>query len=267
MPELSSLLPLLAAAALVAALLAWLGVFAVLRRMAFVADGIAHVSLAGVAVGVLTHNHPLATALLFSLAVGTAVYFLEQNTTLPVDAIITVLFTGSLALGILVMSRSGEELEVLEATLFGDLRTVGGREAVAMVSLALAVGAYLTRIYRQLALLTFDRATAYVAGVNVKRLELTFYLMMVVTIVLGVNVLGVLLVSALMVIPASAAKLVSRTFHGAIAFAIAFAVLIMLAGVPLAYVYDLPPGALVAVAGIILFTFMVGVHRFAMVRR
>lgn len=259
-------LPLAAGVAL-AVVLSWLGVFVVMKRMSFVADGIAHASLAGVAIGFLFHLQPLAAAMAFSLLVALAIYVLERRTTLPVDTIITLLFTASLAVGILLMHRSGEELEALEEVLFGDLGAVSGSQLMLTLGLAAAVSLFLWRIYRSLALLVFDRATAYVAGVRVARLELLLYLLLVVTIVLGINLFGVLLVSALMVIPASAAKLVSRSLHGAIALAVVFAVLIVLAGLPLALAFSLPTGAVVVLTGVILFTFMLGVHRFAFARR
>lgn len=260
------LLPLAAGVAL-AVVLSWLGVFVVMKRMSFVADGIAHASLAGVAIGFLFHLQPLVAAMGFSLLVALAIYVLERRTTLPVDTVITLLFTASLAVGILLMHRSGEELEALEEVLFGDLGAVSGSQLMLTLGLAAVVSLFLWRIYRPLALLVFDRATAYVAGVKVARLELLLYLLLVVTIVLGINLFGVLLVSALMVIPASAAKLVSRSLHGAIALAVVFAVLIVSAGLPLALAFSLPTGAVVVLTGVILFTFMLGVHRFAFARR
>lgn len=251
-----------------AVVLAWLGVFVVMKRMSFIADGIAHVSLAGVAIGFLFQLQPLLSALVFSLAVGVLIYYLERKTTLPVDTIITLLFTASLAVGILLMHRTGGgELEALEEVLFGDLGQVAVWQLQLTVAFAALIGSILARITRPLALLVFDRATAHVAGIPIARLELLLYLILVVTIVLGINLFGVLLVSALMVIPASAAKLVSRSFHGAVAMAMVFAALIVLAGLPISLAYDLPSGSVVVISGVILFTFMMGVHRFAYVRR
>lgn len=262
----SFLLPMTAGVA-IAVVLAWLGVFVVMKRMSFVADGIAHASLAGVAIGFLFHLHPLTAALGFGLLVGVAIYLLERHTTLPVDTVITLMFTTSLAVGILLMHRSGEEIEALEEVLFGNLAAVSPAQLLLTLAMCAVVTLVLWRIYRPLALLVFDRATAYVAGVKVSRLELLLYLLLVLTIVLGINLFGVLLVSALMVIPASAAKLVARSLHGAVAFAIIFGVLIVLAGLPLALTFTLPTGAVVVLTGVILFTFMMGVHRFVFARR
>lgn len=268
MPFTAALLIQMLAGVALAVVLAWLGVFVVMKRMSFIADGIAHVSLAGVAIGFLFHLQPLFSALVFSLAVGVLIYYLERKTTLPVDTIITLLFTASLAVGILLMHRAGGgELEALEEVLFGDLGQVAVWQLQLIVALAAAIAGVLAQITRPLALLVFDRATAYVAGVPIARLELLLYLILVITIVLGINLFGVLLVSALMVIPASAAKLVSRSFHGAIALAMVFGGLIVLAGLPIALAFDLPSGSVVVISGVILFTFMMGVHRFAYVRR
>lgn len=260
------LLPMASGIAL-ACVLSWLGVFVVMKKMSFVADGIAHASLAGVALGLLVHADPLYTALGFSLLVGIVIYVLERKTNLPVDAIITLLFTSSLAVGALLMRRSGEPLDALEDVLFGDITRVGVSDMILMFGLAVLVGVFLWRFCRRLALVVFDRATAQVSGINVNGLEFFFYLVLVITIVLGIKIFGVLLVTALMVIPASAAKLVGRSFHGAVAMAILFSTLIMLAGLPLAYVFDLPTGPIIVLTGAILFTFMMGVHRFAYARK
>ncbi|MDD5110091.1 MAG: metal ABC transporter permease [Patescibacteria group bacterium] len=253
--------------AMLAAVLAWLGVFVVIKRMSFVADGIAHASLTGIAIGVLWHANPLYTALVFSLVVGLAIYFLERRTNLQVDAIITLLFTTSLAIGILLLGHSGQQLEALENALFGDISTITTRDMLTIVGIAAVVGIFLWRTSKHLALMMFDRATAKVAGIPVDRLELAFYLTIVITIVLGIKLFGVLLVGALMIIPASAAKLVSRSFVGAVTRSILFAVLMVMAGLPLAHLFDLSSGAVVVLTGSILFTFMMGVHRFAYVRR
>ncbi|MDO8559451.1 MAG: metal ABC transporter permease [bacterium] len=266
LPAGSLALPLLTSIVL-AAVLSWLGVFVVMKKMSFVADGIAHASLAGVALGVLFHANPLYTALAYTLCVGALIYYLERRTTLPVDTIITLLFTASLAVGILLMSREGGDVEALEKSLFGDAAAIGWSEIMTVAVLALGEVLFLTRYYQRLALMIFDRASAYVAGIHVDRLQLGFYLALVVAIVLGIKVFGVLLVGALMVIPASAAKLVSRSFHGAIALSAIFSVLIVGSGMPLAHAFDLPASAVVVLTGVILFTFMMGVSRFVFARR
>ena len=87
-----------------ALLLAWLGVFVIMRRMSFFSDGIAHASLAGVAAGVLAGVHPLTTALVFSVVFSIVIYYLEKRTTLSSDAIIGILFTSGMALGVTLIS-------------------------------------------------------------------------------------------------------------------------------------------------------------------
>ena len=250
-----------------AVVLAWLGLFTVMKRMSFVADGIAHASLAGVALGLLLKVEPLCMALAFSLAVGCVIFYLERRTPLPVDAIITLLFTASLAVGILLMSREGGDVEALEAALFGDIAAISSADVITIAVLSLGVVLFLARWYQQLAFMIFDRASAYVAGIPVDRLQLGFYLAMVVAIVLGIQAYGVLLVGALMVIPASAAKLVAHSLHGALALTALFALLIVAAGLPLASAFALPASAVVVLTGVILFTFVMGVSRFAFARR
>ncbi len=257
----------LAAATMLAVVLSWLGVLVVMKRMSFIADGIAHASLAGVALGVLWQIEPLYPALAFSLLVGVAIFFLERRTNLPVDTIITLLFTTGLAIGIVLMSREGGDIDALEAALFGEVQRIGSADVMVIAMLALGEILFLARYYQRLTLLIFDRASAYVAGIAVERLQLSFYLALVFAIVLGIKVFGVLLVSALVVIPASAAKLVGRSLHGVLTLSAVFAGLIVLSGLPLAYAFKLPASAVIVIAGVILFTFAMGVHRFVYSRR
>ena len=106
---------------------------------------------------------------------------------------------------------------------------------------------------RQLTLLTFDRESAYLAGIKVNAFDLILYICLAVSIVLGVKILGIILISALLIIPPSTAKLVSASFKGLKFWSILFAEIIVLLGLIISYYFDLPTGAVIVLTGTVIF--------------
>ncbi|MBI4368478.1 MAG: metal ABC transporter permease [Candidatus Omnitrophica bacterium] len=236
-----------------AALLAYLGVFVVLRRMAFFSDGIAHASLAGVAVGVLLSLNPLVTALIASVIFGVIMFFLERKTNLSSDTVIGLIFTSGMALGVLLMSlKRGYQPELI-SFLFGNILMIRPADLILIVVLSLLTGIFLAANHRRITLLALDREMAYLAGVNPDFLHLVMYVVLAMSVVLGIKILGVVLVSALLIIPVSISKLISRSFRRLMIWSIILAELIVSAGLVFSYLLDLPAGAVVVLTGAAVF--------------
>jgi len=191
-------------------LLAFLGIFVTLRKMAFFSDGVAHAALAGAAIGLLTRFRPLISALLFSMLLACLIYWLEKKSNLSSDAIIGILFTSGMALGIVLISlRKGYQPELL-GYLFGNILAIRRQDLALIVVLALLIIAFIVINRRKLTLLALDREMAYMAGINPDFYQLLLYVMLACALVLGIRVLGVILVSAILIIPVSTARLFSR---------------------------------------------------------
>jgi len=237
------------AGVVLACLLAWLGVFVIMRKMSFFSDGIAHASLAGVAVGVVAGVHPLTTALIFSVIFSIVIYFLEKKTTLSSDAIIGILFTSGMAFGIVLISfKSGYQPDLV-GFLFGNILAIRNADVVVILVLSAGIMAFLAYNHKSITLMALDMDTAYMAGVKVDALHVTFYIILAVSVVLGLKILGIVLVSALLIIPASTAKLVSKSFKGLIVQSVAFSEIVVILGIALSYYLDSPTGPMIVLVG------------------
>jgi ABC-type Mn2+/Zn2+ transport system permease subunit len=237
------------AGVVLAGLLAWLGVFVIMRKMSFFSDGIAHASLAGIAVGVLVSFHPLTTAVLFSIVFSLAIYFLERKTNLSSDAIIGMLFTSGMALGVVLISfKSGYQPDLV-SFLFGNILAIKQSDLVVISLLSVFIVVFLFYNHKNITLTALDADTAYLDGVNVNLLQITFYIILAVSVVLGLKILGIVLVSALLIIPASTAKLVSRSFKGLILKSIIISEIVVLIGIALSYYLDSPTGPMIVLVG------------------
>ncbi len=238
---------------ILAALLASMGSFAVLRRLSWFSDGMAHVSLGGIAVAAATSAAPLPAALAWTVGAAIAIFWLERRTKLPTDAMIGILFTASMAFGILLFQSIGADAEQIEEALFGGLATVTMYD---LVTIAILAGVILTWVYqsrRELTLMGLSEEIAHVHGVKTQRQTLILYIALAMTTVLGAKVLGVVLVSGLLIIPPSISRLITRTFSQYTLVSLVTAELIMVAGIWYATVHQLSPGPVTVLIGAGLF--------------
>jgi zinc transport system permease protein len=239
----------LAAGVLIAAACAVLGVFLVLRKDSMIGHGLSHIAFAGVALGLVVRGLPIVVALVVSVFAAWVLVRLKSRAGLHGDTAIAVLSSGGLALGIVLASVARTYNAGLLAYLFGEILAISGGEVVLAVGLAGAVMATVWGLYPQLLFLTFDRESARASGLAVDRLDTVLSVLTAVTIVLGMRVVGLLLVSALVVIPAAAALQVASSFRRALFLAAALAVLSVVVGLAVAYGFDLPAsGAVVLVS-------------------
>ncbi len=244
-----------------AALLGFLGVFAILKKMAFFGDGIAHASLAGIAIGLVASVNPLWTAIIFSAVIAVLIHFLEKKTKLSIDAVIGIIFTASLALGVILISlQKGYQPELI-SFLFGNILSVNFYELVIMIIFSIIIILFLAIFYKKLSLIAFDKEGAYLAGININLFEILFNIFLAVAIVLGVKILGIILVSALLIIPASIGKILSGSFRGLVWWSIIVGEIMVLLGLILSYVFDLPSGAVIVLCGAIIFIIVAVFHR------
>jgi len=248
-------------------LLAFLGIFVTLRKMAFFSDGVAHAALAGAAIGLLTRFSPLISALLFSMLLACLIYWLEKKSNLSSDAIIGILFTSGMALGIVLISlRKGYQPELL-GYLFGNILAIRRQDLALIVVLALLIIAFIVINRRKLTLLALDREMAYMAGINPDFYQLLLYVMLACALVLGIRVLGVILVSAILIIPVSTARLFSRSFKALALWTAVIAEGVMIGGLLLSYYLNLPSGAVIVLTGSTVFSLTFAAHSLLRRRR
>jgi len=239
-------------------LLAYLGIFVTLQKMAFFSDGIAHAALAGAAIGLLTRFSPLLSALIFSMLLACLIYWLEKKSNLSSDSIIGILFTSGMALGIVLISlRRGYQPELI-GYLFGNILAIRRQDLALIMVISLLIMAFILTQKRKLTLLALDREMAYMAGVNPDFYQLLLYIMLAAALVLGIRVLGIILVSAILIIPVSTARLLSRSFKSLVLWTVLISEGIMVGGLLVSYYLNLPSGAVIVLTGSTVFTLVFG---------
>jgi zinc transport system permease protein len=230
-------------------LLASLGIFVTVRKMSFFGDGIAHSSLAGIAVAVLTGLSPLPVALVWALLVALLIWRLERSTRLSSDMLIGVFFTASMALGILLMSLTRGYQPELVSFLFGSILTIQTFDLMIIVAVASLIMAWLIASFKSLTFMSLAEDSANVSGINVPAHTAALYVALAFATVLGVKILGIILVSALIILPAAASRMLSDSFRGYVVMTMIVSELMILSGLMLSYLYDLPSGATIVLVG------------------
>ncbi len=229
-----------------------LGVFLVLRRDAMIGHGLAHVTFGGVALGMLLNVAPLLVALAVAILSALGILKLKERGGLYGDTAIGIISSLGMALGIFLVSLAGGFNLDLFGYLFGNVLAIDPGEVWVAFLLALAVLAAVAFFYQEFLFLTFDSESARASGVRVERLDSLMAVLTAVTVVVGMKVVGILLISALLVIPAAAALQVARNFKGAMALSAALAVVSAAVGLIAAFFLDWPPsGTIVLVSGVL----------------
>jgi zinc transport system permease protein len=230
-----------------------LGVFLLLRKDAMIGHGLSHITFAGVALGLLLRATPLATALVFSVVAALGIMKLKEKAGLYGDTAIAILSSVGLALGIVLATLSRNFNVALLNFLFGDILAIEPLEVWLSMGLAGIVLLLVVGNYHKFMYMTFDLESALVSGVRVRRLDSLITVLTAVTIVLGMKVVGILLVSALVVIPAAAGLQVAASFKKAIVFSCLASAISVVGGLCLAFFFDLPASGTIVLFGFVLF--------------
>lgn len=196
-----------------AAALGPLGAFVLWRRMAYAGDAIAHAALLGVALSLITQGVLPMTAAIFLVAAGVAIFLAKRSGDgrHDVSTMLGLIAHGALALGLVLVAMNHEVRVDINAYLFGDILAIDWND-VAILGVLSAVLLLLTRIFwRPLLLTTIDPAVAEVEGINPTRIQLIFTLMLAALIAVAIKLAGVLLITALLIMPAAASRNFSRT--------------------------------------------------------
>jgi len=240
-----------------------LGVFLVLRRDAMIGHGLAHVTFGGVALGLVLYVTPILVALGVAVFSALGILKLKERAGLYGDTAIGIISSMGMALGIVLISLAGSFNVDLFGYLFGNILAIEPAEVWMSLVLALVVLTVVALFYQEFIFLTFDPESARATGVQVKRLDSVLAMLTAVTVVLGMKVVGVLLVSALLVIPAAAALQVAKSFKKALVISGALAGASAISGLIAAFYLDWPSsGAIVSVSGVLfLILYQVRVRR------
>ena len=199
-------------ATIAGALCGLLGVFVVLRGMSYIGHGLSHAVFGGAAASAVIGVNFFIGAGIWGVVSGVLIARVARRRVLGADAAIGVVTTASFALGLALMNRYGQASKSIEAVLFGSVLGVRPADIVAVTLVALLSLAIIVVWYRRLLFSTFDRDVAQVSGVNVGLVEAVLLALLSLTILVTMRVIGTLLISALLVIPAAAARMTTNSF-------------------------------------------------------
>jgi zinc transport system permease protein len=241
------------AGSFVAALCAMLGLFLVLRKLSLIGDGLAHVSFGAIALGLFLGLYPFYIAIPVVLAASWFILKLTEKAKMYGDAAIGIVSSVGIAGGVILASLSKGFNADLFSYLFGNILAINGREVYLSLGLSLAVLLVIVFFYNDLFSATFDREYAKLTGVKTGRIDLLLTSLTAVTVVLAIKVVGVMLVSALLILPAVTALQLAKGFKAAMFMSVIAAVLSVLAGVTASFFLDLPAGAAIVMCNAVLF--------------
>ncbi len=231
-----------------------LGVFVTARRMAFFSDTISHGALTGVALGIWWGlADPTLPLVAFSLVVAAAIFWLKEKTELLTDTIMALLLSGSVALGIIILSLLKSRPGDIHRYLFGDILAIGWQEVGLAALLFLVVGTGVLARLNELSLITVQEEMAQVCGVPVRRLNFLFVVVLTLTVAVAIRLLGIILVTALIVVPPAAARNFSRNLRQHVWLSLALGLVGTLGGTLLSYQLDVPCGPTIVLTCIGLF--------------
>lgn len=199
-------------ATIAGALCGLLGVFVILRGMSYIGHGLSHAVFGGAAASAVIGVNFFIGAGIWGVVSGVLIARVARRRVLGADAAIGVVTTASFALGLALMNRYGQASKSIEAVLFGSVLGVKLADIVAVAAVALFSLAVIVVWYRKLLFSTFDRDVAQVSGVNVGLVEAVLLALLSLTILVTMRVIGTLLISALLVIPAAASRLTTNSF-------------------------------------------------------
>jgi zinc transport system permease protein len=219
-----------------------IGTFLVLRRYSLIADTLAHVSLAGIALGLLLGLSPIYTALGVTVASSLGIDRLRATKHVYGESALALFLSGSLALATVLLSLGrGFNANVFNY-LFGSIVTVTQRDVYTMAVVAVIVVVALFLFYKELVYVTFDEECARVAGIPVQRINTLLMVLSALTISLAIPVVGVLLIAALIVVPVVAALLLRQSFTKTIVYAEAISLFSVIAGIWASFYLNLATG-------------------------
>lgn len=241
------------AGCIVAVLAPAIGMFVVVKRLSLISDTLSHVSLTGVALGLVLGFSPTLGALLVALAVSVGVEQLRFTKKIYGESVLSLFMSGGLALAVVILSVSSGINADLFSYLFGSITTVSRVDLWIMGALGLFVFLFIIVFYRQLFLLSLNEQLAAVGGVRVRLLNTLLIVLTAITVALSLRIVGALLIGALMIIPVITAMLYRRGFFETLVISVGCSFISVIGGLILSYYQDVAAGGAIVLWAIFLF--------------
>jgi len=239
----------------VALLCSTLGLFLILRRLSLIGDGLSHVSFGAIAIGLFFGIYPLFVAIPLVILASIAILQLTERAKVYGDAAIGILSSVALAIGVILASTSHGFTVDLFSYLFGNILAISTFEMIISIILSVVVLLVLYLFYYDLVSLSFNEQLAQVSGVSAKKINMLLVVLTAITVVLSVRVVGIMLISSLLILPAVTALQVARSFKNALILSASSAVLALLIGIVISFTINIPTGATIVLVNFFFFLF------------
>ncbi|GEK91635.1 metal ABC transporter permease [Alkalibacterium kapii] len=243
------------ASVLISLIAPMLGLFLILRRQSLMADTLSHVSLAGVALGLLLGYDPTWMNILVVVVVAGILEYLRKVYRTYSEISIAILMSGGMAVALVLMGLNDSGATVsIQQFLFGSIVTISVQQVWMLLVLTLLIIILYSVFRKAMYTLTFDEETAYTAGLPIQFMSVMFNILTGVTIALIMPIVGALLVSAILILPAAISIRLSKSFNGVIFIGIVVALFGMIMGLVGSYYLGTPPGATITLIYIAVFS-------------
>ena len=231
-----------------------IGVHLVQRRLALLGDGMGHVALTGVGISFLMRTTPIPTALVVAVAGSLLIELVRVRSRAAGDLALALLFYGGIAGGVLLSSLAGRSRPVsLSSYLFGAVSTVTRNDLVVLIVTAVVALVVLGLFGAEMFALSIDSDSAQIRGVRVRLMGALLSALAAVTVVIGMRIVGLLLVSAIMIVPVAASQQMARSFRATMFGAVAIGLLCCVSGVTAGYYFSVPPGPAIVLLALVIF--------------
>ena len=227
----------------------FMGTFLVLRRYSLFGDGIAHVAFGGISVGLFLGVFPLWTAFIVSIFGGLGLQKLRQSTKISGDSAVAVVLVSGLAVGVILVSSSGGFSVDLFSFLFGSILLISNEDTIMILAISAGIIATLTLLQKQFLHLTFNEEQAKLGGLRTTLLNYAFVVLASITVVTSMRLVGILLISALIVVPNITAMMFGKGFKKTVFISMSIAVISVVSGILVSYFLNVAPsGTIVVIA-------------------
>ncbi len=251
----------------IALLCSVVGLFLVLRRYSLFGDAVAHSSFGGIALGLLIGIYPLWTAYVISIISAVVITKIKQKFDISGEASVAVLLSSGIAIGLILISLSGGFSVDIFSFLFGSILLVSVEDTILILGLTGSILIVILLLYRELIYSTFNEEQAKVSGIPVEKINYLIVFIAGITVVTSIQLVGILLISALFVIPNVTAIMYGRSFKQTILLSISFAVSAVILGIIISYLVDITPSGSIVMLSLVFFGGTIGLKSLGLINR
>ncbi len=239
------------AGTMISILFGFLSFFVVMKRLSFLTVGISHAAFGGVALGILLGFNPYLTAIVFCLFTGYLISIHGEKS--EYDTVIGILFAFTMALGVIFLSLKKDYTFDIMSYLFGTILGITKTDIYLLLTIMLLVFVFFYLFFKEIIFITFDKTVAKASGLPVKLVENIIIAILTFVIVFSIKLIGIILVSAFLIIPAAITILFLDNYRKVIGYSIILNLIIFFAGFYLSYKLNLPSGATIVSIGAFLY--------------